>query len=236
VTELLIVRHGQATFDADEYDQLSQRGWQQAERLGQWLVAHYPQGFEVVVAGAMRRHRETLAAIERCFAEAGRTLAPAQIEPALNEFDHHAVLEAYARHRPDDPVSHAAEFGRSKDMRAVYLFLKSALEAWSAGALESHLEEGWDAFSERVAAGGEALVRASAHGTPVLVVTSGGVISQLARRALELPPSSAVALNLTIRNSAIAEFRAYQGALSLQSWNALPHLAAAEDRALWTYY
>jgi hypothetical protein len=68
------------------------------------------------------------------------------------------------------------------------------------------------------------------------VVTSGGVMAQLAQYALGGSDDAAVELNLSIRNSALAEFHAADGRLALASWNALPHLAAPDRRTLWTYY
>ena len=69
MTEILAIRHAQASFDADDYDQLSPLGEDQALRLGRWLAADRDIGFDAVVVGAMRRHQQTLAGIEQAFAE-----------------------------------------------------------------------------------------------------------------------------------------------------------------------
>ena len=55
---VLLVRHGQASFGADDYDVLSETGWEQARLLGAWLAARGVAP-DVVVRGGMRRHRET---------------------------------------------------------------------------------------------------------------------------------------------------------------------------------
>jgi broad specificity phosphatase PhoE len=235
VSELLIVRHGQATVGTGHYDKLSERGWEQSRRLGVWLAAHHPEGFAHVVVGGMRRHRETLEAIGEAYTRAGRDLAAATTERALDEFDHQAVLLAYRRLGIGGPAPFEGVDPRA-DPRAVYRLLRSALLAWSEGALESDLSEGWTAFSERVAHGAERLRELARDSTPTLVVTSGGVIAQLARRALGLTPAATVTLNLALRNSALSEFRSFDEALGLQSWNTLPHLASSQDRELWTYY
>ena len=49
---LLLVRHGQASFGAADYDQLSERGQVQSRRLGDWL-AQGGHRFEAVVVGGM---------------------------------------------------------------------------------------------------------------------------------------------------------------------------------------
>ena len=53
---LYLVRHGQASFGAADYDQPSERGLQQARRLGDWLARGGNQ-FRTVVVGGMRLHR-----------------------------------------------------------------------------------------------------------------------------------------------------------------------------------
>jgi broad specificity phosphatase PhoE len=93
--------------------------------------------------------------------------------------------------------------------------------------------EGWAPFGERVQRAAERLLPLSASGS-VLLVSSGGTLSRLAQRALEAPDLRAVELNLSLRNSGLCEFHAFDGSLRMGSWNALPHLAG--QRELWTYY
>ena len=58
--EIYLVRHGQASFGAADYDQLSDLGFEQARRLGLWL-AETGQRFNLAVTGALRRHHQTAA-------------------------------------------------------------------------------------------------------------------------------------------------------------------------------
>ena len=46
--ELLLIRHGQASFSADDYDQLSLIGEQQSSLLGEWLATCSPAPDEVL--------------------------------------------------------------------------------------------------------------------------------------------------------------------------------------------
>lgn len=235
MAEFLFARHGQASFGAENYDQLSPLGHRQAELLGHWLASHPEHDFDAVAAGTLVRHRETLDGIRAGYAAAGRRLPDAAVLPGLDEFDHRAVFGAFAREHADHPAVREAEGGRSRDARAVARFLREALLAWTRGALDAHVPESWAVFGTRVRATA-ALLAAQAARDRVLVVTSGGVMSQLAQHALGAPDRAAVELNLGVRNSALAEFRGGESGLSLASWNALPHLAAAEHRGMWTYY
>ena len=64
--QLLLVRHGQASFGADDYDQLSDLGKKQSIRLGEYWqhkaaeqADAEPVKFEAVFMGSLKRHRQT---------------------------------------------------------------------------------------------------------------------------------------------------------------------------------
>jgi len=225
---LLFVRHAQASFGSDDYDRLSPLGWTQAGHLGTWL-ARQPHGFAGVRVGAMRRHRETLEAIRHAYAEAGHSLPEPEEDPALNEFDHTAVIRAYLVERADAAMRARAA---SHDRAIIGPMLHAAILAWAHDELDA-VPEPWVTFGKRVAAAGAAAAEGGRDG-PVLVVSSGGVIARLAQQALEVPAAGAVDLTLAIRNASINEFSAGRGPMRFGSFNTLPHLA--HDRRLWTHF
>jgi broad specificity phosphatase PhoE len=227
---LLAVRHGQASFHADDYDQLSAAGREQARALGRWLLSH-DERFDRVLIGALRRQAQTLAEIAAVYAEAGRPLPAAQVDPAYNEFDHRGVVQAFVQRAPEHPAVLAAEGGRSRDLRAVFELLRSALLAWTRDELDQ-ATEAWGSFRQRTR-GALAALQAEAMGENVLLVSSGGVIAQFAAAAMEAPDHRAVELNMSLRNSALCELLGTAHGLHLSSWNSLPHLA--DSRALWTH-
>ncbi|MBU5895007.1 histidine phosphatase family protein, partial [Vibrio cholerae O1] len=59
---LYLVRHGQASFGAEDYDQLSERGTAQSQRLGAYWRERGLR-FDAVYTGTLRRHEQTLAGI-----------------------------------------------------------------------------------------------------------------------------------------------------------------------------
>jgi broad specificity phosphatase PhoE len=225
---LLLARHGQASFGAADYDQLSERGHLQSRRLGDWL-ARGGHTFRAVVVGGMRRHRQTAEGVAAAFAERGLPLPDVVADAGFAEFDHQAVFAAWYDRDPQHPVAVASRSGHPRDVGAM---LRAALLAWAGDELPG-VPESWAAFGERVRSAGERL-EALAGGDEVLVLSSGGVISRLAQIALEVPDHRAVELNLSLRNSALCEFHPERGRLRLGSWNSLPHLHG--ERALWTYY
>ncbi len=227
-----LIRHAQASFGAANYDALSPTGHEQAKRLATWLVAHPDLSFAHVVRGNLQRHRETLDAIAHAFAAAARPF-PNVIEDAdWNEFQHDAIVRAYAQTHDDDLVQAV-----QKDLtnrRAVHALLAAALGAWSERKLDALLPESWDQFNARVTRARER-VAAFPRGK-VLVVSSAGPIARCAQAALGCDDEKAVSLNIGLRNTAVNEFRIGAKGWDLQIWNMLPHLSSPADREVVTYY
>ena len=212
---LYLVRHGQASFGAHDYDQLSALGQRQAERLGEHWRARGLQ-FDTILTGTLRRHRQTLAGIA-----AGLQIAPQPIElPSLNEYDSHALIHAIHPEplpRPDTPQLYRAHFR----------LLCDALAQWMAGTISPAGMPSWPEFAGGVRAVLEQ-VRSQHAGKNVLLVSSGGPISTAVGEVLGTAPEVTIALNMRIRNSAVTEFSVSRKRLMLQTFNTLPHLHEVE--------
>lgn len=209
---LYLVRHGQASFGADDYDQLSARGHDQARRLGEYwrergLV------FDAVLVGTLRRHRQTLDGIGEGLEGLS---APVTTLPGLNEYDSHALLTAIHPQplpRPDTPELYRQHFR----------LLCDALAQWMAGVISPKGMPSWDDFSAGVH-GALEQVRQQHAGKNVLLVSSGGPISAAVGQVLGTTPEATIALNMRIRNSAVTEFSVSPKRLMLQTFNTLNHL------------
>jgi broad specificity phosphatase PhoE len=219
MAEVLLVRHAQASFGADNYDQLSALGVQQARWLGQYCAARNLK-FDRVVCGAQQRHRQTVAGIlESLDAEVElQTLA------GLDEFDFAALLKATLQKTGE------AEPTRREDY---YRLLKRALALWQQDALPGPLPESWEDFRQRTTEAMRDIQMSSARRT--LVVSSGGPISVITAQVLEAPSHTVIELNLQIRNTALTQFFSNAQAIRLLSFNALPHLDHPERFDAITY-
>ena len=179
----------------------------------------------------MRRHRQTWEALSEGYASAGIQLPATETDADLNEFDHRAVIDGYARSQPEDAALFKAPADGSRpDPRTVLRGLLAALNAWTQDQVEG-VPERWSEFQARTRSAAQ---RLHSSADTVLAVSSGGVISQFAQAALETSNARAIELNLSLRNSAVCEFHVSTDNLRLGSWNTLPHLA--EARELWTYF
>ena len=92
MSQVLLVRHGQASWGSADHDVLSDLGERQSRMLGEALAARGVVP-DLVVRGAMRRHRQTA---EQAVAGAGWA-ADVVVDDGWNEFDHVQML---AMHPP----------------------------------------------------------------------------------------------------------------------------------------
>jgi len=216
-----LVRHGQASFGAADYDQLSELGTRQCRALGEWF-ARRGLRFDATLTGTLKRHVQSLAAIS-----AGHGAVPeAQAWPGLNEYDPEALIRAFhpgPLARPDSP----------EVVKAHFRLLREALAAWMAGRTQPEGMQAWPDFAAGVA-GALDHVR-STHQGDVLIVSSGGPIATAVGQVLGAGAEATIELNLRIRNSAVTEFAFSPKRHHLLSFNHLPHLDAPE-RADWVTY
>jgi broad specificity phosphatase PhoE len=218
---LYLVRHGQASFGAADYDQLSELGRRQSERLGQYWRERGIT-FDAVLTGTLRRHAQTWEGIAQGagFDNAVQALA------GLNEYDSAAVIAAIhpqPLQKPDTPELYRHHFR----------LLRDGLRQWMNGVVSPRGMPSYDDFLAGVT-GALDQVRRNYEGN-VLIVSSGGPISTAVGHVLGTTPETTIELNLRIRNSAVSEFNYNPKRHSLLSFNTLPHLDQPE-LADWVTY
>ncbi len=224
---LYLVRHGQASFGADDYDNLSELGIKQSVRLGEYWRGKGLK-FEAVLVGTLKRHAQTYAGI--CEG-AGFDMQALQW-PGLNEYDSHAVIAAIhpqPLQKPDTPELYRHHFR----------LLRDGLTQWMNGVVSP---KGMPSYPEFLKGVTSALdhVRGLPHENNdasgnVLIVSSGGPISTAVGDILGTTPEATIELNLRIRNSSVTEFAFNPKRHMLVTYNTLPHLDAPEHAGWVTY-
>jgi broad specificity phosphatase PhoE len=207
---LYLVRHGQASFGAADYDQLSDLGTRQCRRLGEHFRARGLQ-FQTSISGTLKRHVQSLDAL----ADGLGGIPPPTRLPGLNEFDGEAVVRALYPVVPPPPDP-------ADSFRHHFRLLREGLEAWMAGRTRP---AGMGSHADFVAGVSQALdVVRTQHTGDVLLVSSGGPISTAVGLVLGLSGSAVIDLNLRMRNSAVTEFQVTPRRHVLVSFNGIPHL------------
>lgn len=204
---VLLVRHGQASFGADDYDVLSDVGREQSRVVGSELARRALRS-PVVMCGSLSRQRDT--------AEIALSIANLDVSPATddrwNEYDHLDLLKRYV-------AEDAAHDGTSK---GVQVLLDQALAAWVSDSSGD-----WSSFSGGAVDALQSLVDSLSSGQDAVVFTSGGVIAAVASRLLGVGSAGVVALNRVTMNGAITKLVVGSGGISLVAFNDHAHF---EDR------
>jgi len=180
-----LIRHGQASWGSDDYDQLSAIGRQQSTALGMsWEASGWAP--TAAVAGSMKRHAQTaIAAIDACGQGDGY-----DIDDGWNEYDHLAIARAH------DPTS------LSKDPKEFQRHLNVALDGWIAG--EGEHAETYRDFVDRVMTSFGKVAADAGQGRSIAVFTSGGPIAIVASHLLTGDDSAFQRINDVMINAAVS--------------------------------
>ena len=206
---ILLIRHGQGSYGAADYDELSGQGQEQSAVAARELAAR-ELNVSRVLSGSLRRQRDTAAPTAAAF---GLAL---NVDPRWNEFDMDDILanhsETSARAHADpgsEPVS-SAEFQR---------LLEPALASWISAGEQSPAAETWTQFDSRIRAALNELAASIPSGSTGVVFTSAGVIAALCSAILRLSGEVVIRLNRVSINAGITKLACGRSGISLVSFN-----------------
>ena len=198
MSRVLLVRHGQASFGADDYDVLSPIGEKQSATLGNWL-AEREQAPRLVLHGTMERQRRTA---EELVVAAGWSTTPT-LDSRWDEIDH---LDVLSRHE------------RVADYQD---WFEAAVARWMAGHHDAEYAESFAAFTNRV---DDAAADALDGDGLVVVVTSGGPISWVVSSLLDAGIPTYRRLARVVVNSAVSAVVQGRRGTNLLTFNEHAHL------------
>lgn len=203
---LHLVRHGQASFGSENYDQLSEVGVAQSTALGNaweagaWAPTH-------AVAGSLQRHAQTAIASLDVIEGDGY-----DVDPGWNEYDHLGIALA------EDPEALARD---SKEFQAL---LNVALTKWRRG--EGEFTESFPEFRDRVLGSFHAALQRAGKGERVVVYTSGGPIALVISNLLSGTDELFQNLNDVVINASVTTIIKGTERARLLSFNEHTHLPA----------
>jgi broad specificity phosphatase PhoE len=238
MSTLALVRHAQASFFSDNYDQLSPLGERQARLLGEHWV-HRGVEFDEIFTGPRKRQIQTAALAGEAFAKAGRPWPKAQEMP---EFDEHQVDKLIKLGMPDitrahphiEPLHEAYRSAEApRDVaRSFQLMFEQVVMLWVEEKIGHDEVEAWAPFRDRVRAGFERIIVGESRGRRVAAFTSVGAVTVCLQIALACPDRVAFDLGWRVRNASITDVIFSKDRLTLENFNTLPHL---HDPALVTF-
>ncbi|WP_296270321.1 histidine phosphatase family protein [Pseudomonas sp. UBA6323] len=228
---IYLIRHGQASFGADDYDVLSPVGVRQAEVLGEHLE-RLGITFDRCVSGSLRRQQHTAdAALQRM------SSPPAlDIDEAFNEFDADAVIRTLLPDLlPEEPEAlHILRNGAQNRAEFQRLFAR-LIGRWISGEHDKPGLQSWQAYVEQVEGGLRRILEQAGSKQNIAVFTSGGTITALLRLITGVPSAKAFELNWQIVNTSLSQLKFRGHEVSLASFNSHVHLQLLKAPELITY-
>ena len=235
---LYLIRHAQASFLSQNYDQLSRLGEKQARLLGEYW-ARRNVVFDRVSTGPALRHQHTAQLVSDAYQKAGRDFPSPTIAAEFDEFQGEAVLsESLPQLLATNPKIrewHSALQSSSDDFtkRASFQRLfEAVISMWVSGGITPPTAEPWRHFCAHVNRGLSAFLVKACKGEIAAIFTSGGPISVAVQRALHLSEQDTLRVAWVSRNCSFSEFLFSGERFMLSSFNTFSHL---EDESLITY-
>lgn len=235
---LTVVRHGQASFHEDEYDRLSQLGEEQARCLGTYWARHGIR-FDRVISGPLVRQRRSAEIAGEVYASAGLPWPGVEVASQLAELPGERLAEKFMpRLCMEDPfvLESMQRFGESGDRAERERLFQKAFERlllkWAREEYAHEELETFAGFIGRVRDSYERVTLSGANGQRVAVFTSGGPTAVAMHMALNTSLETTLELAWQVRNGSFTEFQFTSGRFTLNTFNAIPHLA---EPRLWTY-
>lgn len=233
---IYLIRHGQASFGAKNYDVLSPLGFRQSVALGDHF-ARLGLHFNRCISGELQRQQDTArATLDRLATQTAMPQPELEIHSAFNEFLADEVIRAHldelqhiepnARHILRNAAEHRLEFQR---------LFSYVIEQWISGKNEKEGLESWQSYVDRVESGLNHLLEHARAKDRIAVFTSGGTIAALLQLLIGVQPVKAFELNWQIVNTSLSHLKFRGQEIALASFNSHAHLELLNDPELITY-
>ncbi len=248
MSEIIVVRHGQASFLEGNYDKLCANGEAQSRLLGEYW-SQRGMVFSGVYSGPRVRQTETARTVAESYRRAGVDFPETKVMSEFDEYQAEAVLRECLPQllRGNSGIRElhraykaSAESGESSDLpgndlpgndrpgndrrRTFQKLFEAVIRKWVAGEVTAVGIESWSDFCLRVHRGLAQVVRNTPPAASTVVFTSAGTIGAAMRLALHLSAEDTLQLTWMSRNAAFSSFLASGERFTLSTFNAHPHL------------
>ncbi|WP_137817102.1 histidine phosphatase family protein [Pseudomonas sp. 2FG] len=232
---IYLIRHGQASFGAADYDVLSEIGIRQAEILGKHLV-ELGVRFDRCLSGNLLRQQHTAKAALAQFSAAGLAVPEIETDTAFNEFDADAVIRALLPDLlPEEPEALHVLRNAAQNRAEFQRLFARLIGRWISGEHDQPGLESWQGFVDNVQAGLERILEQASSKDNVGVFTSGGTITALLRLITGVPSDKAFELNWQIVNTSLNRLKFRGREVALASFNSHVHLQLLKAPELITF-
>ena len=233
---ITLIRHGQASFGSENYDELSDLGQEQASQLGKRFKQQGAE-FDFVLLGSMHRHRQTA---ETCLTELGSSLDATQNElnPGWNEYDHQNILAQFNPELASAQSTKAWVAQQQNPLLAFEAAFNGAVHQWmdasqnDIGTPQFDYTESWSVYKQRIHDAFQQAIALGREHRNIAVFTSGGPISLLSQFLLGVPERNLMSLNWTLVNCGVTKVVSASSRQFIASLNDHAHFEGAQTNLI----
>ena len=210
-----LIRHGQASFGAENYDKLSELGCRQAHIAGEYF-RDYGIQFDAVYSGDLSRQRETAR-----LAIASQPLeVPHHIDARFNEIKNDEQLkyllpEVVKR----DPKIQALVEKNLKASKDYQKLIEAVFNYWVTPACDDARIQSWANFSGGARQALQDVMQEQGSGKTIGIFTSGGTVATLVAQILGLSGEQTYQLYEPIFNCSVTQLFYNGSKVSLSYYN-----------------
>lgn len=238
MSKIYYIRHGQASVLSDNYDNLSQIGFEQSRLTGKYFANQNIQ-FDKIYIGPLHRHRQTYDGISEAYNPAmQRIMDQPQIMETLAE--HHGprvvktlLPELIQENEGINQLASKPHANRNEQIANYMRVYETVTTMWVDGQLDDRVQDiqSWKAFRSMAANAFTEICKNTQKGENILVITSGGPVAVAVGEALQLTDAKTLEVSWVTANCSINVFLKNDRRISLSNMNTTP---VFKDRKFYT--
>ena len=220
MANLLIVRHGQASFGAENYDQLSPLGQRQADLTGEFL-RKMDTRFSAAYSGDLSRQRETGQRVLDQLEQAPELI----IDPRFNEVQTDEQIEVMMPLLVERDARFAdLVAAMDTDTKSFQKIIETVFNYWVSPECDVSGIQSWKEYHGGVVSAFESAMASAASGTDTAIFTSGGTIATIVGHVLKLTSDRVYEFYEPVFNCSITRIIFNSRKCSLSTFNDVGHL------------
>lgn len=220
MANLLIVRHGQASFGAENYDQLSPLGQRQADLTGEFL-RQVGMRFSAAYSGDLSRQRETGQRVLDQLEQAPELI----IDPRFNEVQTDEQIEVMMPLLVERDARFAdLVAAMDTDTKSFQKIIETVFNYWVSPECNVSGIQSWKDYHGGVVSAFENAMASAASGTDTAIFTSGGTIATIVGHVLKLTSDRVYEFYEPVFNCSITRIIFNSRKCSLSTFNDVGHL------------
>ncbi|EED30976.1 phosphoglycerate mutase [gamma proteobacterium NOR5-3] len=234
MASIYLIRHGQASFGAENYDELSPLGRLQATLTGEYL-ARTGVVFDAAYCGTLERQKDTGALALAAQTESVPLIEDARLDEVRNDEHLEYLLPKVLETRPDIKAVVDQGLDSSKRFQKV---IEAVFNYWVSPECDEPAIQSWAEYSQGVHNVLADIIKNQGGGKTIGVFTSGGTIAALTAAVLKLPGSATYQFYEPVFNCSVTQLFYSADRISLSYFNDcsfLRELSVSRGEKLVTY-